>query len=264
MAYPETHQSNFQAPLTSALLTPPCSDDDNDDDFFLSPPPTDRVLIPRRTAPQPDTVLPNKNSELIRDDDDEYANEWYAREFSDILTPCSPLSPRIASVARPDSIYALQSFDDASVPCTQLDPPYYHKPKKLPSSPSGLRPLPRISLPAHIGLQDEEPEPEPDTNDTDSIYSQDVLGDAIIAFEEACESAASDTDDHAYQLQLPLELTFSPLDLDLETDIANGIMELERREREAAAPETPRVIIFSDERTLRSKWSASTLRLTEP
>jgi hypothetical protein len=275
---------SLSSPLTSALLTPPCSDDDNDDDFLLSPPPpSDRVLIPRRTtikpltivkhSPQPETALPNKNSELIRDscpclDDDEYASEWYAREFSDILTPCSPLSPHIASVARPDSIYAPRSFDDASVPCTQLDPSYHPvKPKKLPlppSSPASLRPLPRISLPADIGFQDEEPDPDPNTNDSDSIYSQDVLGDAIIAFEEACESAASDTDDHAYQLQLPLELPFSPLDLDLETDIAIGMLELERREREAAAPETPGVIIFPDERTLRSKWSASTLRSTEP
>jgi hypothetical protein len=58
-------------------------------------------------------------------------------------------------------------------PCTQLDPSYYPKLKKLPlppvcssSSPACPRPLPRISLPADIGFQEEEPEPVTDDSNS--------------------------------------------------------------------------------------------------
>ncbi|KZT18923.1 hypothetical protein NEOLEDRAFT_1142714 [Neolentinus lepideus HHB14362 ss-1] len=254
----------------------------SDDEFCPSPAPVRPLVIPNKPVMRPDD-----ENEWIDD------SEWYAKQFEDILTLCSPLpvslrepgseKPRPESIVAPRRSSAIFSKDTG--PSAQLDPTFPVRRRsavKLPSRPPPAvpavrrrsrasrdsrcpkneltitipccpRPPPRMSVPADIS----------------ESFSADGEQEFILSPETPSvysqDTARSDCEFYAHRMASParldLDFQFSPMDLQLE--IAATLEGVQRRAPDAAIPDTPVEQMYSPlsgvERALRSRWSSSTL-----
>ncbi|RDB30475.1 hypothetical protein Hypma_007299 [Hypsizygus marmoreus] len=180
---PESHSSGL--PLT------PSSSDDEFPSYYSSPLPS---FNPRRVSIKP-LVINKLNSSLTPDDSpcvvstlrqsfkkvqedyslltpsspissdgnlasdsEESDSEWYNREFSKILTLCSPLPPNFPEMARPESMCVPDSAPSQAFPTSpttqgcpsaQLDPAFPRRRRSRISIPK-YPPPPVPSVPAHL------------------------------------------------------------------------------------------------------------------
>ncbi|KAF8067679.1 hypothetical protein FPV67DRAFT_1607633 [Lyophyllum atratum] len=163
---------------SAGLPTTPSSSDDEFSSYYSSPLPS---FNPRRVSIKPLVITKHNPSTIPGDsicsisssalepsksldehsDAEESDSEWYNREFSNILTLCSPLPPNFTQNSRPDSICVSQispssetptqtsSTPSQKFPSLQLDPAFPRRRRSRVSIPN-YPPPPVPTLPEHL------------------------------------------------------------------------------------------------------------------